>query len=188
MASSIMNTKARDELEYLLIAIEANNEALSAARAEGDLRENAAYQIASENAVQYALRQQELENIISEPIEIPSTSIIELGSLIEVLYLGSCTAEGELEQIATGEVPSLYLFEKTGDTVLQGVLGADSPLGQEIQNNQPGDFMIQCEFTFEKYRVAICPDKEAEYLAEYPSSFEERLKIIHARKMGDTSA
>lgn len=181
MASKIMYEKAKVELEELLQKIEANNEALQSARADGDLRENGPYQIAVENVAPFARRQQELEAIVKEPIdEFTGTSLV-LGRLLGITYLGSCDANGNLFYDDEDCDEFLLLYEQSGDAVIDGILSITSPLGSMILGNRPDNYVIQTDEGFKKYSIKLADERIDEYLQEHPANKSERIKILMER-------
>lgn len=178
MASRILQEKAKVELQSIIEQIELNNEALAVSREEGDLRENAAYQIAIENVAPLAKRKQELEEILLEPVVMQQGNLITYGRLVEVRLLGTCDAVGENVRPSDDLEPQLLLYDISGDTVLSGVLSGESPLGRLIHNALPGDFVVQCADSFRKYRVTICDDRVQEYLVIFPANKSERIAML----------
>lgn len=178
MASRIMQEKARIELKSIQEQISVNSKLLQTSRGEGDLRENADYQLAMDNVVPLANRQKILEDIILEPVIENTGSTITYGRLINVECLGICDAVGNICENSFQVEPLLLLFERTGDALIMGVLSGNSPLGLLINGAEAGDYVVQCQDAFRKYRVTLCDNRLDEYLQEFPADQSKRIEML----------
>lgn len=100
---------------------------LKEAIAQGDLKENAGYQVTKENQAQLEARIRELKEIIAQTkvIEKKAGGKVQLGSLVRLK-----SEEGEQEFQIVGPEEA---------NVLEGKISFKSPLGSAILNKKKGD-------------------------------------------------
>lgn len=125
--------KFEQELHYLLTVAQPQNlEDLAAARAQGDLSENADYDAARKKQAEIEARITELEKILDncEVIESATTGakVVDFGSNVKVLDL-TTDEEDEYLIVNTIEV----------NNVLENKISVESPLAKAIIGHQVGD-------------------------------------------------
>ena len=121
------------ELDYLIhVAQPQNLEDLAAARAQGDLSENADYDAARKKQAEIEARITELEKILDncEVIESATTGakVVDFGSNVKILDL-TTDEEDEYLIVNTIEV----------NNVLENKISVESPLAKAIIGHQVGD-------------------------------------------------
>lgn len=124
------------ELRDVKEALEESLKDQAAAAAAGDLSENEEYATARANSERLGNKKREIESIIAEAEVVPvdRSPQISLGSTIEVTRV---TADGKpLSE------PRTFVLETSGDTILKGVIGVESPLGKEILNGSDGIYFV----------------------------------------------
>lgn len=109
---------------------------ISEAAGLGDLSENEEYATAraAEARVSNELSALEARLAEAEIVDADTSPRITIGSVIEV-----CKVNKNHEDI---EEPRRFTFESEGDTILQGILGAESSLGKAIFNGNSGFYDI----------------------------------------------
>lgn len=111
---------------------------MKAAREDGDLSENAAYDAARdkyyEMQKEITLLANELDNC--EIVHDDNTPVIKIGSVINVTRVNEF---GE----PLGETRK-FTVAQSGDTIIRKILGANSPLGKVIIGKTSGIFDIIC--------------------------------------------
>lgn len=109
---------------------------INSAAAKGDLSENAEYQSARDEAEQILNRKNRLKEELTnvEIIESDISKRISLGSVVDVTQL-------DIHNKPIKETRR-FTLEEHGDTVVQKILGAKSPLGKAILNGTDGIFEI----------------------------------------------
>lgn len=125
--------KFEQELDYLLhVAQPQNLEDLAAARAQGDLSENADYDAARKKQAEIEARITELETILQncEVIENIATGakVVDFGSNVKILDL-TTDEEDDYLIVNTIEV----------NNVLENKISVESPLAKAIIGHQVGD-------------------------------------------------
>lgn len=129
----------KETSERLYAAKTEYNKALEAQRdaaSIGDLSENTEYETARQLVERLSKEISKLETNIREAEIVPEdlSPRITIGSVIDVTRLD---ANGN----PVGE-PRRFLYDASGDTILKGVLGVKSSLGQAIYNGTDGVYTI----------------------------------------------
>lgn len=121
------------ELHEVKKALELSLEEQRIAAAAGDLRENEEYATARANSERLLNRKSELENFLVEAtvVEADNSPIISIGSRIRVTRVDVSPSEARE-----------FILETSGTTILDGVLGVDSPLGKTILNGTDGIYTV----------------------------------------------
>lgn len=120
------------ELHEVKLALDASLEEQRVAAALGDLRENEEYAIARANTERLLNRKSELEILLADAtvVEADNSHVIGLGSKVRVKRVGS------------NSEPRVFKLETSGTTILDGVLGTESPLGKIILNGTDGVYTV----------------------------------------------
>lgn len=120
------------ELRTVTVQIDEALKEVRDAAALGDLKENEEYATARSNSERLINRKSEIESILAEAVvvEADKSPIITIGSTIRV------SREDRPGVIRT------FVLENSGNTVLDGILGVDSPLGKEILNGTDGNYYV----------------------------------------------
>lgn len=136
--------KRKAELEYLLNEeLPKNAKDIATARAQGDLSENAEYEIAKEEHAKLMEKKARLENIINNVV------IIKKSDKIDEVEIGHKVTFQDKE---TGEIETiLILGQRDGDDSVS----AESPLGKALLGSKIGD-----------ERTVDAPEKEYYYLVK----------------------
>lgn len=108
----------------------------SRAAAFGDLSENEEYSSARANSERLLTRKRDIESELNDAEIVPmdSSPKISLGSTVQVTRV---TKDGK-----PLSDPRQFVLESAGDTILKGILGVNSPLGQEILNGSNGIYFV----------------------------------------------
>lgn len=127
----------RNEYERIRKEIPAVKQRKQDARAEGDLRENTEYDIASSEYEQLMRRMSQLEEIISSAnvIDADAGTRIGLGSFVRIKCL---TLPDNKERVLRVDANGDPVSDKNNQ-----VLGIKSPLGRKVFNGVSGDYKIQ---------------------------------------------
>ena len=122
----------KNELAYLKSVERSQNiKAIEAARAHGDLSENAEYVAAKD-------RQSFIEGRIGElEFKLANADIIDTDSLSKDRAVFACTVV--LENIDTGESVKYQLVGPDESNIDKGRISVSSPLGKAIIGKKPGD-------------------------------------------------
>lgn len=147
----------REELDEIKRQIPIISKQKREARAEGDLRENTEYDIASQELDQALSRKIELERIIEEAtvIENDSSNRIGIGSYVRI------------DPISHPDVGVRVLrVDSSGITVsedpMKRILSINSKLGNAINNSTSGVYKIQTDRGEMTYSVKKITREEAE--------------------------
>lgn len=128
----------RERLSNAKEMLEQSMADMKAAREDGDLSENAAYDAARdkyyEMQKEIALLTNELDNC--EIVHDDNSPVIKIGSVINVTRVNDF---GE----PTGEARQ-FTVAQSGDTIIRKTLGVNSPLGKVILGKTSGIFDIIC--------------------------------------------
>lgn len=128
----------KQRLETAKKALEQCQIDMKAARDDGDLSENAAYDAARDK---YCNLQSEIAKLTNELdnceiVHDDNSPIIKIGSVVNVTRLDNNGAPiGETRQ---------FTVAQSGDTIIRKILGAASPLGKSIIGKNSGIFDIVC--------------------------------------------
>jgi len=137
--------KRKAELEHVIhVELPKNAKDLASARAQGDLSENAEYEIAKEDHAKLLERRARLENIINNAVIIKQTD------KIDEIEVGHTVTFADKE---TGEIETITILgqREGNDTV-----SADSPLGTALLGARIGD---EC--------IVDAPEKEFYYIIQH---------------------
>lgn len=117
------------------------------ARDMGDLSENEEYAIATKNVRQSRQRLAQIADELSdvEIVRVNRGPYITLGSKVSVTEVGE-----NGEAVEDGRE---FFLDTHGNTITEGILGIDSPLGKEILNGMGGRYKIQTETGTVYYEV-----------------------------------
>lgn len=116
------------KLQLIYAELEQSKEAMRAAAAEGDLRENAEYESARDKVVVLTKQKSELEEELdrAEIVYEDNSQRITIGSYVEVTKV-------DRKNQPLGPTRT-FRVEEHGDTVIAGILGVHSSLGKIILN------------------------------------------------------
>ncbi|MGM9971904.1 MAG: transcription elongation factor GreA [Anaeroplasmataceae bacterium] len=125
--------------------IPANIEALVAARAQGDLSENADYDAARDEQARLDARVKQLEEYIKNAkiIEKSDLNVISTGSHVNVTYIG-------LNQTFDYQIVGTIQASP-----LDGKISNEAPLGKAIIGHKPGDVVTVITETGKEHKVRI---------------------------------
>ena len=121
-------------------------EKIKEAREQGDLSENAEYDVAKNEQRDIELRIEEIENIIKNAEVVEKSDLkkgtIGVGSHVKLLYIKE-NDEVEYDIVGASEADSL-----------NGKISNESPLGKELLGKKKGD-VIEVQLTRGKLKVEI---------------------------------
>lgn len=124
------------ELQGIKASLESSLEDQAKAAAAGDLSENEEYATARANSERLGKKKRELESLLAEAevTAIDRSPQIVVGSTVDVTVADSKgNPLGESRR---------FVLEISGNTVLDGILGVDSPLGREVLNGTDGVYFV----------------------------------------------
>lgn len=134
-------TEARyNKLSKELVAVKAKLEVAlveqAAAQELGDLRENTEYETARMVSESLVKKKAELEDELANAqiVENDNSPRITVGSTVDV-----CRVDAKGSPV---EDARRFVVEAKGDTVIQGILGVNSPLGKVILNGTNGIYRV----------------------------------------------
>lgn len=122
----------KTELDKLVASRVSIAEAISIAREQGDLSENAEYQAAKQDQDRVEARIKEIENILK------NTSVIKQPGTTNVVQLGSRV---ELEEIDGGDKTTFSIVGTVEADPFQGKLSDESPIGRALMGCNLGEIV-----------------------------------------------
>ncbi|MCX7817150.1 MAG: transcription elongation factor GreA [Syntrophales bacterium] len=127
--------KLKKELEYLkTVVMQENIRDIEAARAHGDLSENAEYTAAKERQAFIHSRIKELESNLSS-VEVVDTSNLSTDKVV----FGTTVS---IEDVNTGEILSYKLVGPFESDISQNKISVTSPIGKALIGKTVGDTVV----------------------------------------------
>jgi len=162
-----------EELDLIAVTLKEALESLEAARDKGDISENSEFDSAKLEVDRLQKRRLEVQTLLqtAKVINTTSTTKIIPGTLIELRVQGIDDPSYERDL-------GLLMFDNVGNTVLNGKITPDAPVGQAIKDGRSGTYEI-IGADSKRYRIIVqiaSADRLSEFLLKYPTDTASVIK------------
>ena len=171
-------TRLKEEKDFLEKEVPTLYQVLDSTRGEGDLSDNAPYQIARDNYNRHMNRLKEVKDILANSeISNPIGSNILPGRLLHITYLGEAGANGN--PVGTESQEFVLLFSEFGESIITGCLSKDSDLGSLIYNKREGRHYLSRGEISLIYDIRILgAEHHKDFLAKFPVNKREKISSL----------